>query len=102
MKTIKLDAFNESIKDAKDCNSVIENAVIENVVNYASIELLKTQAINRLNKSVKIYNRNMQAYFEHIEKMRKKICDMNDKLAEAYGECVEVCELLDKHLKERA
>lgn len=102
MKTFKINEFNEAINDAKECNSVIENAVIENVVNYASIELLKTQAINRLNKSVKLYNRNMQAYFDHIEKMRKEICDMNDKLAEAYGECVEVCELLDKHLKERA
>lgn len=95
MKTIKLGAFNEAINDAKDYYSGIEDAT-----NYASIELLKTQAINRLNKSVKLYNRNMQAYFAHIEKMRKEICDMNDKLAEAYGECVEVCELLDKHLQE--
>lgn len=95
MKTIKLDAFNEATSDAKNYYSGIENAE-----NYKSIELLRIEAINRLNKSVKIYNRNMVAYFERSEKLRKEICDMNDKLAEAYGECKDVCEILDKHLKE--
>lgn len=95
MKTIKLDAFNEAISDAKNYYSGIENAE-----NYKSIELLRIEAINRLNKSVKLYNRNMVAYFERIEKLRKEICDMNDKLADAFGECKDVCEILDKHLKE--